>query len=170
MKQLLVGLSAGAILVGGVVGTVGSQRVSAQGEGIPTVLQAILDLGNAVVGLQTTMNFVQKRVETLAPPFADNVRFTPPVSIGELDGIRCVVANVDDASHQIKTEQVDGSGRVVLANTLTLPAGGTTYFSQILRVDAYYCRFTVLDGVKGDIRGALQTLVGGGANLIVAAE
>src|SRR5262249_38659403 len=124
---------------------------SAQGEGIPTVLQAILDLGNAVVGLQTTMNFIQTRAETLAPPFADNVRITPPIRV---HGVRCEVANVDNTTHHINIELVDGTGKVRTAAVRTAAAGEVQVHGGSFEIQDYYCRFTVLDGVRGDIRGS----------------
>ena len=159
-----------AIIAIVLVGAVAVRRVSAQSSANPTLLQMVQDLARVVAGLVTTTEAIETTVQTLATPNSTNVRFTPPIFLGDAAGILCAVSNVGDVEHQVRVEAIAGfGGAATMDFTITLKPGEASAGSGGPPRGTYYCRFTVLDGVRSDIRGSAQS-IGANPNLILAAE
>lgn len=159
-------LSAAFGLLGAIV--IFAATTSAQGGANP--VQAIQ---HAIVELQNAVNALQTSVNALSAPEQNNVRITPPLfapggAFAAPAG--CIVLNVSDGARQIRF-QIVGT-EFPKDETITLGAGGTMFQSALGRGGTVYCRFTVLDGTRADIRGSLTVGVGITApgNVTVAAE
>ena len=171
-------------IIAGVVGTslIVSLSSSAVAQnpnpGNPSVLAAVQSLQSSVAAgfaaLQTAIASLQTAVQALTPPAASNLRFTPPIFLSDNQGILCAVTNVATASRTIKVELIRQSGAVqstFLSGNFPLDPGETSAGSIAPPAGPYYCRYTVLNGTRADIRGTAESLLGGGAiGVAVAAE
>jgi hypothetical protein len=133
------------------------------------IQQGIQALQGAIADVQGSVKTIQSGVSALIDPSQSNVRFSPPLFVGDLGGMLCEVSNVDSAAHGIKVELIAGADGSVVSTFVSgmVPLGpGAVWVASkgSLVRDAYYCRFTVLDGSRTDIR-ASATVLGGGPTL-----
>jgi len=162
------------VLLGSVVGFAGT--VSAQdNSGNPTILKVLADLQaqittlqnggnslqNSVNLLQNSVNSLQNGVNSLQAGEQVNYRVTPPVFFGAAS-LFCNAANVSAAPRTVRLEIITRQGTTLEGlQTQTLQPGTSSIFTGIgLGVYQGYvsCRFTVTNGTKADIRGALTML------------
>lgn len=149
-----------------VVGPALARDTSAQSEGggPPAVLSILHDLQRALAGLQSS-------VDALGAPDQTNVRTTPPLFAPGGDfaaGVSCSAVNIADAPRTIRTEAI--GLQFPIDQTFTLQPGLTLVVSGFGRGSGAYCRFTVLDGTRADIRGSMSQSSGGVTTAALPAE
>jgi len=132
----------GAILFGGLM----AGPVKAQSNNPLDALQT------AIAALQTSVNALQASMNALIAPAQANVRITPLLESSSQD-VSCSVVNVSASTRTIRIENL-GVGEP-LVSTDPIPPGA---IFAIIRPDTggrFYCRFTVIDGTRADIRGSI---------------
>ena len=134
-----------------IVGLIGTGSVVSGQQpagGLPNIGEQIL----------AALGALQASVDALGAVAESTVRTTPAVFIEHT--VRCTATNVSSEPRTIKIETVSGLSGTVLA-TLNDPfaAGqaGTVSFFDVAGGGTRYCRFTVLDGTRADIRGSLAS-------------
>jgi hypothetical protein len=179
MKRNII---AGAVVVASLAGGVVSAQTGNNGN--PTILQVLESvqtrLGSltqsvqtSLAGLQTTLTSIQSSLVNLQAFALSNVRFTHPIFIGDNQGVLCSVTNVASDDRTVKVEVLNGTGASALLSgnplfTQTLQPGYVSAGSVGLARGSYYCKFTILDGTRNDIRASLEHLLGGPDNAIGA--
>ena len=160
-------LLVGVVLLVSVVGFAGT--VSAQdNSGNPTILKVLADLQAQITtlqnggnSLQNSVNSLQNGVNSLQAGEQVNYRVTPPVFFGAAS-LFCNAANVSAAPRTVRLAIITRQGTTLEGvQTQTLQPGTSSIFTGIgLGVYQGYvsCRFTVTNGTKADIRGALTLL------------
>ena len=149
-----------ALAVGLVFCGVGATVVMAQGApgALQEIMAALKLIATNVSSVQTSVDAVQQSVNSLGA--VDNFLFTPPVIV-ESGIIDCNHINVTSVDRHILTQLIDASTGEVVA---TAGAGAATRPGQFRAVGAVapsgfsgtgYCKFTVTDGTKADIRANL---------------
>ena len=149
----------------------------------PNIWAAVQDLqasqasqNAALTALQTTLASIQTTVNSLIPPAQGQVRQSPPLFFASAGGntIACPVTNVASASREVNIEYVQGSTGAVVSTIGAVLEPGRTRMSAFVGFasDNYYCRFTVLDGTRSDIRASAIQFVNNAvaANAVVPAE
>jgi hypothetical protein len=143
-RSVAVASLLGAILIGGLM----AGPVKAQSNNpLDALLAMMTSLQNSVNALQASMN------ASIAPAQA-NVRITPVLGSSSHD-VSCTVVNVSASTRTIRIENI---GVVVEPLVTTDPMSPGAIFA-IIRPDAtgpFYCRFTVIDGTRTDIRGSIR--------------
>ena len=154
------GLAAAIVVVGATTNAQDSQN-------------PIQSLFAAIAQLQNSVNAVQASLDVLSAPDQHNVRITPPLFVPggvAVQSAGCAVLNVSDVARQVRL-QIVGT-QFPVDDTTTLFPGGARFVSSLGRGSTAYCKFTVLDGTRADIRGSLT--VGAGittpGSVTVAAE
>jgi hypothetical protein len=157
MRILRVGMIAIASLVA--VGTLAG-TLSAQGNnGNPSILQAVQAVQGTVNSLVTTLNSLVTTVNginTATTP--GNVLFTPAVIALPPDAFSCSAVNVSAVTHSVSVQLIDGNtGALLSSSTLPKPAGQTNgaFFTAGSGGTRAFCKITVNDGTKNDVRGSL---------------
>jgi hypothetical protein len=156
-----------AVFLGAIGNAVGQSATAPVGN--PTLAQQLQQLQAVVAALQTTINQIQASVTTIETSVGNielgqetNLRFTTPIFLPDNGGALCSVANVDTVPHKVKLELIRDTGAVqgvFLSGNFALDAGEATGGSQgSLPRGPYYCRATVLDGTRADIRSGMQAL------------
>jgi hypothetical protein len=166
----LIGLAC-AILIGYFM----TQGVSAQqgNPGNPSILAVVNDIQNSLVLVADALSELETKVDNIGATVESNVRASAPIfaagGTGAV-GLACPASNISDETKTIHIELISFGG-VIDQENLTLQAGGhaQTVTARGLGSTAY-CKFTVLDGTREDIRGAMT--VGGGftVDLVVPAD
>jgi hypothetical protein len=141
--------------------------------GNPSILAAVHAVGAAVASVQNTVNALMTKIDALAGTGESNVRASAGAfaagGIGAV-GVACPVNNVSNASHMVHVELIAG-GTILSQQTVTVAAGST---AQVVtgqgQGNVAYCRFTVLDGTRADIRGAMTFGGGFTVTLVVPAD
>lgn len=135
-----------ALALGLVISGVGATTAMAQG--VPGAFEQIL----AALGqLQTSINALSA---------SDNFRFTPVVIV-ESGIMDCNHVNITNADRHVLTQLINANtGAVVVESSganVTAPgrARGVGVFVPGAFSGTAYCKFTVLDGTKADIRADL---------------
>ena len=159
----------------------GARSVSAQKDnnGNPAILKAVQDLQLSVNALQSSVNNVQTNVQGISAIRAaltaiqsalttlqtsvnglsnesqSNVRLTPPVDVAPPDLASCGSVNVTTQSRTVRTEIFNIGGSLVEGpyTQTYLPGKGNALGNAT--ANFLYCRFTVLDGLKTDIRAGM---------------
>jgi hypothetical protein len=150
MRRTATGIGLGVVLV---IGGVGATVAMAQGA--PGAFDQIL---TALRNLQTSVNAVQQSVNALGA--SSNFLFTPVVIV-ETGIIDCNHVNVTSGDRHVLTELINaGTGAVVAsaAGSIATPAGRSRGVGAVAPLGfngTAYCKFTVLDGTKADIRANL---------------
>jgi hypothetical protein len=143
-----------AIAVGLLISGVGATVAMAQGPGGGPLLEIL----KALEELQTSVNSVQESVSALGA--SNNYLFTPVVIV-ESGIIDCNHVNVTDADRHVLTELINsGTGAVVASASGAIPtppgrSRGVGAVAPLGFNGTGYCKFTVLDGTKADIRANL---------------
>ena len=87
------------------------------------------------------------------------VLYTPYVRVAVGEGVTCNVVNLSAQTRSFTLELVDGSGGSIQCSG-TVPAGGArwcTWFSiATAPMNARYCRITVPDAAKANMRGGIS--------------
>jgi hypothetical protein len=142
-----------ALAVGLLISGVGVTVATAQGA--PGALQQILQ---ALQGLQTSVDSVQESVNALG--VLNNYMVTPVVIV-ETGIIDCNHVNVTNADKHVLTELINaGTGAAVASASggIATPPGRSRGVGAVAPLGfngTGYCKFTVLDGTKADIRANL---------------
>ena len=118
----------------------------------PNIWAAVQDLQASQASQNATLSSIQTTLNSLIPPAQGNVRYTPPVS---LISQGCQVANVSATPKTVTLEQLFGNV-VVATLTQTIEPGA---LANLPRQFASYCRFTVQDGTRSNIRGTALIFV-----------
>ena len=150
----------GAVLIGGLM----AAPVRAQANNPLDVLLVM------VTALRTSVNALQTSVNLLIPPTETNVRITPPVLSTSDDTVRCTLFNASNSNRTIR-RQIFGGDEEYDNTMIDVPPGFLSTVS--LRGFALtYCKLTVINGTRADIRGTLQVSVIGGVEpgIAVVAE
>lgn len=133
--------------------SVASAPVSAQAMSSP-----VQDLIDSFHDLQSDIAALQSSVDSLGT--VGNVAVTPPVIVksGILD---CIAINAADTDRNIAVDIVNaGTG----ASIVSVPGLGSTQPGRVTGIGLFspsafsgfaFCRFTVLNGTKADIRGSV---------------
>jgi hypothetical protein len=132
------------VLVGG--------TLSAQGQSANPILQAIQTLQETVSNLVTAVNHIDTTVA------AGNVLSTPAVLVSELDFAACTATNVSAEPRTIKWQVLNAdTGAVMVASTVLTQPNRVTQGSGLGLAEPTntFCKFTVLDGVKSDVRASV---------------
>jgi hypothetical protein len=139
-------------------------------DSVGTKVDGIGTIGASVTALQSALTTLQTSVDGLKSASNSNVRVTPPVDIAPPDLASCGLVNVSTKSRTVKTEIVDLNGLVNEGPfTVTLlPGTGNAFGNRT--ANFFYCRFTVLDGVKADIRAGMSVCTNTVCKQTVAAE
>jgi hypothetical protein len=177
MKRNII---AGAVVVAVLAGGVATAQTGNNGN--PSIVQLLesvqasvgslaQSLQTSLAGLQTTLTSIQSSLANLQAPAQSNMRFTHPIFIGDDQGVLCAVTNVASAERTVTVEVLNSAGVSALASgnpmfTVNLQAGHATAGSVGLARGIYYCKFTVVDGTRNDMRGSLEHLLGRPNNAI----
>jgi len=148
----------------------GSGHAAAQNEGNPTILAAVKDVQSSIKELQSALGAIQASIDAIAQGASVNTRFTPPVDIASPDLASCVGINVSSQPKTIQVQIINLLG-VVAENfppVLVQPGRGAGGGNR--SGDFYYCKFTVLDGTKADIRGSMSVCTNTACKQTVPAE
>src|SRR5262249_36178194 len=100
-------------------------------------------------------------IDQLTNAAASNVRFTPPLFIQATDVLQppdaaCKVVNVTSEVRHIKVEVFGVNGLIVGGLVEAIDPGHQTGLDVgISPNDAVFCKFTVVDGTRSDIRADL---------------
>ena len=122
----------------------------------PTILDALAKLQAAVSALDGKITAIGTAAIDLQNSADTNVRYSPPVFIAQTGAIVCSIANVTDSARALKMEVIagdDGTVKTTFFSDFTLKAREGTVASAQLSRGVFYCRYTVLDGTRSDIRG-----------------
>ena len=148
----------------------GSGRAVAQNEGNPTILAAVKDVQSSIKDLKSALDAIQASIDDISQGASVNTRFTPPVDIASPDLASCVGVNVSSEPKTVQVQIINLSG-VVAENfpaVVVQPGRGTGGGNR--SGDFYYCKFTVVDGTKTDIRGAMSVCTNTACKQTVTAE
>lgn len=188
-REIIVSAMIGTLLAGGSVAAAPSQAADQPSN--PNILaavqqvQATLDslisgLGSfassvqtALTNIQTTLNSVQTNVSSLSGAASTNILVTPPAILDNASGVACQAVNVSSTAKHVQAELVRGKFPLHTLINQSLDPGESTAGSVFPgTASVFYCRFTVSDGTKNDIRAALQVFPSSGAvdGPIVAAQ
>ncbi|MFO1324242.1 MAG: hypothetical protein U1F15_09265 [Burkholderiales bacterium] len=100
-----------------------------------------------------------------------NTRFTPPANVNAIGDIAgCQVVNVSAQPRTIHIELFDILGVIHddYGSAVYAPGGGNSVGNRT--VGFYYCKFTVVDGTRSDIRGSLSICTNAVCKQTVSAE
>jgi len=157
------------------VGTSGTAS-AADNSGNPAILKAVNNLQTSVNALQSTVNSgaagistiqsalaaLQQSVNSIGSQLApSNVRFTAPADLPLGDLGSCIAVNVSVQARTIAVQILNLDGQVAedLGTAVVQPghsAGGGNR-----QGDFFYCKFTVVDGTRNDIRGSMTVCTAG---------
>lgn len=129
----------------------GVDAVPPAAPGVPQLLDQILQ---AIADLQDG-------VDALGNPAQEKDRFTPIGSARTGLFEFCSVVNVSASTRQVHVELRFANGTVVQSVDLSLAAGvgspqGAARLNNGTSSEQFYCAYSVVDGTKADIRGALR--------------
>jgi hypothetical protein len=140
----------------------GARSASAQNPGNPPIQDAI-------VSVQQSIDTLQKSVDALGSESKSNLRVTPPVVVSGPDQAVCGFVNISADTRIVQTEIFDIiHGKVDGPFVTTADPGKGAFFSS--SGGFLYCRMTVLDGVKADIRASMSVCAITACKQTVAAE
>jgi hypothetical protein len=119
----------------------------------------LVSLQNTLNALVQTVNAIGVAVNAIGATVAPgNTRFTPELWAFYPDHLRCTATNVTSVSRTV-TIQMFGSGEVFAEETFGIQPGtsATTVFSPVQSAVGFrvYCKLTVVNGTKADVRGVL---------------
>jgi hypothetical protein len=158
-----------------------AMRLSAQdgNSGNPTVLGAVQAIQSTLNGLVGTVESLETTLNNhIAGDAPGNTRITPPVVGFPPDTIFCTATNVSATSKNLRVQVINANNGAMLFDTgatgFPTSPNGSTAGSAASGVGGTraICKFTVVNGTKDDIRGALALFSSGTAsdNLLAPAE
>jgi hypothetical protein len=147
-------------------------RLSAQTDnsGNPTILQAVHAVQSSLDGLVSTLNAF------IAAQAPRNVSFTPPVVAFAPDTFICTATNVSAEARTIRVQVINGNTATTLVENspagISVGSGLSTAAAIAATSTRAFCKITVGNGDKTDVRGALALFASGSASdkLVIAAE
>jgi len=147
-------------------------RLEAATPAIQSLQTSVASLQTSVANVQNSVANVQNGVDAISASDQSNVRFTPILSVKSA-AISCWVHNVTTSPRSVRVQLIrylDGSS--ALDATLLVPAESVRAASQAFVSLTGYCKFTVVGGVRSDIRANIEALDPGFSTsfLSVAAE
>jgi hypothetical protein len=123
----------------------------------------------ALNAVQSTLSELVTAVNNLDTA-EGNVLFTPTLFVFETnpsEGLGCVATNVTDAVRSIQVQIINNSGTVLNQVGANVPPNGR--ISPLIAFPpngtgalAAFCKITVVDGVKSDVRGSMATFPSSG--------
>ena len=151
----------------GVVVFASVATLSAQNSGNPSILAAVQAvqtslnaLATKVTSLVTTVNTINTNVTNIAASTGEaNFLFTPTLVGFPPDTLICAATNVTSASRNVSVQLLNGNGGAVLASASgNLSPASTTNVTNVPGAAGIraFCKITVNDGVKSDVRGVLS--------------
>jgi hypothetical protein len=169
----LLSASTMALLVILVAGYLMSEPASAQRtppESDP-VLDAVQQVQRSIAGLQVNLDALQQGLDLQLAPMAVKSRWTPAVFVAGAVPF-CTVVNISDSPKSIRIELKRGNlGSNEVDTTIEKGPGevGWTGTGQSSS-GPFYCKFTVLNGTRADIRGLMVGLGAVGTEFEIPAE
>ena len=137
-----------------------------------TILQAVQTVQNTLASLGTSLDSLRNALSLSAQA---NARFTPPVSAFPTDSVECDVVNVSSLMRVVRLQLINNVGLVIAdSNNFPLSAGNTNVLTLTSAGsdEPIYCKFTVVDGSRTDIRGTIEVIQSGvlSARMFISAE
>ena len=175
MRILKAGMIAvGSLAVVGILAVTLSAQGSQDNSGNPAILRAVTAVQGTANDLLATLNALVTTVDGIsASTTPGNVLFTPAAAVHNPDVVICAVTNLSAGVLSVNLELIAGGGGLSLFSVpqTILPGGATGLsFAPVTSVLAY-CKFTVNDGTKNDVRGSLLAGAPASTNrLVVAAQ
>jgi predicted PurR-regulated permease PerM len=131
----------------------------AQSPGVIGLLEALANLQESVENLQASVDELEAKLdEHTAAPAVENVRFTPEVLIQASEHLTCGAVNVANQQRSVTIEVIAQLGNVASSIPLILEPGQASIQLLHLNSGNFYCRFTVQNGSRSDIRGVVRVL------------
>ena len=159
MRFLKAGMIAlGSLAVVGILAVTLSAQVSQDTVGNPAILKAVTAVPGTANDLLDTLNALVTTVNGInASTTPGNVLFTPAAVVHSPDVVLCAVTNLSADVLTVNLELIAGGGGVSLYNApQTILPGGATALSYTPPTSVLaYCKFTVNNGTKNDVRGSL---------------
>lgn len=162
------------LVVAGFAVTVSAQK---DNNGNPAILEAVKVVQATVDTLATTVSGLVTSVDALnAAAVSGNTRFAGPLVAASPDSFSCTATNVAAAARTVKVELINGNTAALIssngaAGQLLVPGTSTAAIAGLAGTTRAFCKFTVTDGVRTDIRGVLALYSGAGSDKVgVTAE
>jgi hypothetical protein len=169
----LLSASTMALLVIVIAGYLLGERASAQRLPPPPgdpVLAAVQDVQRSIAGLQVNVDALQQGLDAQLAPMAVKSRWTPAVRALN-DDVICMVVNISDVEKSIHIEVKADDGSTRKDEVVNVAPGATNLVVTRVPNFGFYCKFTVINGTRADIRGTLLGLgINGGHSFEVPAE
>ncbi|WP_150048890.1 hypothetical protein [Methylomonas rhizoryzae] len=98
---------------------------------------------------------------------AKAILYTPPLSPSSSTSFYCQIANINKSSKKVILEIYNGNGELVRNSTVLILPNSIKAISGS-DTDSQFCKFTVVDGKKSDVRGSatLYTTAGDQSDLV----
>jgi hypothetical protein len=129
----------------------------AQSPGILGLVEALTNLQESVANLQESVDELEEKLdEHTAAPAVENVRYTPEVLVQTSEDVSCGVVNVANQQRSVTIEIIAQLGNVATSFPLILEPGQAGIQLVHTASGNFYCRFTVQNGSRSDIRGAAR--------------
>lgn len=155
-----------------------------ENNGNPTILAAVRAIQDTldgtvptVGGLVTTVNGLVTTLNNFIASQAPlNTAFTPPVVAFAPDTLFCTATNVNAAARTIRVQLINGNTAAALAENsptgTSVGPGLSTAASFAATSTRAFCKVTVSNGNKTDVRAVLALFAAGNASdkLVIAAE
>ena len=123
----------------------------AQSSGMGGVPQALAKLQESLDELAARLD------EHTAASAVGNVRYTPEVLVGASEDIACAASNVANEQRLVNLEIIAQPGNVAASTSIALqPGQASPQFVLSSGSGNYYCRLTVENGSRADIRGVVR--------------
>ena len=107
---------------------------------------------NPLEQIERALQELQQSVDALGA--SSNIAVTPALRLNN-DLIACKAVNVADTNRDVRLQLINFLGEVVFEETRSVVPGGIGTLSASF-FGSHYCRFTVLNGTKADIRGSFE--------------
>ena len=165
-----------------------SRPATAQNVGNPTILDAVNSVQSSLNQLQSSVSLIdssvqgidalktalaalQGSVDALGQGSQVNTRFTPPVDVAAVgDLASCTAINVSSQPKSIQVQIFNSFGTVAENFPASVVPPGRIVGGGNRGGDFYYCKFTVVDGTKADIRGGMTVCTNTTCKQTVIAE
>jgi hypothetical protein len=153
-----------ALVVVGLVATLSAQG-SKDNDGNPAILLAVQALQSTVNSLVTAVSSLTTTVDNInTETTAGNTLFTPPLFVVAPDNFTCSVTNVSSEQRNVTVQLINGNSAAVAAEITTSLEPGHSSSLGVTSGFLGFCKITVNNGVKTDVRGALAIFGGAGGS------
>jgi hypothetical protein len=138
-----------------VVGLVATLSAAGDNNGNPAILQAVQALQSTIDSLVTAVSSLTTTVDNInTATTPGNTLFTPPLLVFQPDAFTCNVTNVSSAQRNVTVQVINNSAVVARNITVILEPGNSTSLGASSNFLGF-CKITVNNGVKTDVRGVL---------------